>query len=183
MKEIIVNGEHYNSLAEACEYHNMNYDTVFARIQKGMTVEDAFNVPVRLNNTPITVNGETYNSIKEACKDLNMNYGTVLARIQRGMTVEGAFNVPVRLNNTPITVNVNGKTYNSLAEACKDLKMNYDTVFARIQKGMTVEDAFNAPIGSKNISVTVNGKTYNSIKKACKDLNMSMYRLGSRIFR
>jgi len=74
----------------------MNYGAVFARIQKGMTVEDAFNAPIGFKNISVTVNGKTYNSIKKACKDLNMNYDTVLSRIQRGMTVEDALNKPVK---------------------------------------------------------------------------------------
>ena len=46
-KQITVEGKTFNSIKEACKYYNLEYNTVYDRLNRGWSVEEAFELVPR----------------------------------------------------------------------------------------------------------------------------------------
>ena len=69
-------------------------------------------------------------------------------------------------------IRLNGKTYNSVYEACKKLKFSYSLALSRLAKGESVKVAFSkGKLINKGIEIVVDNKKYRSLEDARHQLN------------
>ncbi len=65
-----------------------------------------------------------------------------------------------------------GKSYNSVYEACKKLKISYSLALTRLARGETVEDAFfKGKLTQRRNQIKIGNKKYRSLEDARKKLN------------
>lgn len=86
MKKVTIEGKEYKSIREACKELDISYDTVAARIRRGVPFEEAF---TKVDKS-FTAFGKHYDSLMAACKELGLNYNTVRGRINYGFKYEDA---------------------------------------------------------------------------------------------
>ena len=189
-KEITIEGKTFYSIKEAAKYYNLALGTVNARLNRGWSIEEAFGLVERKNESfkPITVNGKTFKSIAEACRYYNLDYKTVLQRFcnyGHGWSIEEAFGL-VERKEKPRKGNeviLEGKTFPTIKEACKYYNLNYNTIYGRLDKGWTVEDAISVPVreGSRGKTVIVDGNEFISIAEACRYYNLKYNNVSTRL--
>ncbi|WP_093335135.1 hypothetical protein [Salibacterium halotolerans] len=82
------------TLPDICEKYGYDYSIIRARVQSGMTIDEAF----RFENEKeeITYNGET-KTVSEFARDNDMTYHQLKKRLMRGWTVERAIEQPLRI--------------------------------------------------------------------------------------
>ena len=183
-KQITIEGRTFNSINEAVKYYNLNYNKVWSRLNKGWTIEEAFELVQRKrkygDQREITVGGKTFTSIAEAARYYNIDNIKINNRLNRGWSIEEAFELVKKENNKgkkgkPITLE--GKTFDSIAEACRYYNLALSTVNARLNKGgWTNEEAFGLVERNcinKGKPITVEGKKFNSIKEASEYYNIN----------
>jgi group I intron endonuclease len=69
-------------------------------------------------------------------------------------------------------IKLNGKTYNSVYEACNKLKFSYKLALSRLAKGESVKNAFfKGKLLAKGIEVVIDNKKYRSLEDARLQLN------------
>ena len=144
-RSIVIDGNSFISIKEACDYYDLDYEKVRHRISNyGWSIEEAFELKQRdKSNKPITVEGKTFKSIKEACEFYNLSdITTIYSRLNNGWSIEEAFELKLRSkSNKPITIE--GKTFKSIRQACKYYNLNYKKVIHRLHNyGWTIEEAF-----------------------------------------
>ena len=164
---ITYKGVEYYSLAGLCREFGLVYQTVWARLDKGMTLEQAIDTPLkRHNNVPIIYKGKEYDNVKALCIKKNLNPGTIYLRLRQGMTLEQAIDTPIK---SVESVKFNGVTYSSLKALCEEFGVSYDSIRRRLfQHGMTLEEALSKPIKESScIPVSYKGRKYKSIKSLC----------------
>ena len=183
-KPIILEGIIYASRKEAARHYNINYSTLNARLARGWTVEEAFEIKKHEYyffedyDRIITLNGEEI-KIGDACKKYNISKQYYRARCLLGWTPEQIFGLEYRDNNcTP--VKIKNKSFPSIREACDYYKANYSTVINRVTRnGWNIEDAILTPAtvtnnkGGKRKPITVNGKRFETIKLASDYYNLN----------
>ena len=127
------------NLKEIAEHFNINYRTLCSRINKGMSIEDAVNIPIKDDEIKIyTVNGFTSN-LKQISKNFNINYDTLRNRINKqGMSIEEAVNTPVEEKGKIYTVN---EFTGNLTQISKHFGINRITIKYRLEHGFTIEEA------------------------------------------
>lgn len=118
------NGEK-KCLSEWCRVFGVEEMYIRARINKGMSFEDAMFTPKKEGH------------ILEQCKERGVNYRTVLSRMRnQGMCLEEAMSKSVRPCN--------------IAKRCREAGINYSTVIARMRNhGMTLEEAIQYQKGKR----------------------------------
>ena len=129
----------------------------------------------------LTINGVQYNTVKEACEDLGLNYGAVMTEKNRGKkTYEEVIEHKLKLNETR-TIEINGVTYSSMHEACRENGLDYARIKCHWDRHNTnpdvtiakyIELILNGDV-SLDSSVTINGVKYSSISSACKTLGIN----------
>lgn len=101
----------------------------------------------------LTINGVQYNTVKEACEDLGLNYGAVMTEKNRGKkTYEEVIEHKLKLNETR-TIEINGVTYSSMHEACRENGLDYARVKCHWDRHNTNPDVTIA----KYIELILNG--------------------------
>ena len=96
-RSIVIDGNSFISIKEACDYYDLDYDKVRSRLNNGWTIEEAFEFVERDDSCrSVNLEGKHFNSIKEACKYYNLEYNTVYDRLNRGWSVEEAFELVPR---------------------------------------------------------------------------------------
>lgn len=192
-KQITVEGKVFKSINEASKYYNVASSSVNRRLNNGWSIEEAFELVERKNarSKEVTLEGITYRSIKEACMYYCKDYDKIKHRLRTGWSVEEAFDLDEReymYKGSPRPIIIEGKSFESIKEACKYYKMDYDKVCSRLSaKGWTkkwsIEEAFELEIrkdgGYK--PVTVEGKTFRSVAEAARYYNMNYDTAKDRI--
>lgn len=87
---------------------------------------------------------------------------------------------------TRTTVFIDGKMYNSIADACNDKELNkhnisYATVLNRLKSGEWYTKDLFRKAGKKrksNNHPIINGKEYFSLQDACKDNSLNIHKLA-----
>lgn len=176
------NGIEYTSIISYCKATKTPFDLVYKRLQKGMIPDKA--VRVQEVNTRIrqdfTFNGKQYSSISKCLKDLKLpvDASIVCARMRRlNETVGEALNYYIeRTDEGAYTgVTYDGMHFNSLAEACKVLGLNYISVkdYRRVHD-ISSKDALDCFIRRAVwVDIQYRGKVYPNLISVCKvyDLN------------
>ena len=186
-KEITIEGKTFNSVTEAAKYYNLNCSTVYNRLNRGgWSIEEAFELvdieDSKKKAKEITVEGKTFDSIAEAAKYYNLAPGTVNTRLNKGWSIEEAFGLVERKNESFKPITVNGRTFESIAEACRYYNLKDNTVCARLKKGYSIDEAFK-PLNKKVMrkEITLEGKTFKSIREAAKYYNMAEDLISTRL--
>lgn len=138
----------------------------------------------------IIVEGKEFDSLSKACLHYGLPLSVVHSRLSIGWTIEEAFEiVPRKLvqkhQNKAYTndkVIVNGKEFQSCAEACRYFGVSYNTAMKRLERGYTLEDVFNPDYTNKRSKrVTVEGKEFRTIKAACDFYKKNKHTVESRL--
>ena len=83
-----------------------------------------------------------------------------------------------------ISLSVEGKTYNSIKEACKAYGISPQCFHYRVfKRGMSVEDALKSPKHIVKKEITINGVTYPSVQAACRAYNISNSTFEKRVYK
>ena len=132
-------------LGRWCEELGLNYDKTRIRINKlHWTVEKAFETKGNVRLRMVIYKGKA-KYLKDWCRELNFDYKLVLQRITKlHWSVEKAFETDVMpLERGAKLITYQGKTQ-YLAAWCKELGLNYQTIYARLVKyHWSIEKAFN----------------------------------------
>lgn len=128
----------------------------------------------------IVLEGVRYKSISSACDAYDISFTLVYSRLKNGWSVEEAFGLVERKNSkkgTLIKDQLDG--YNSLAEFCRRIGVDYNSVRMKIQMGSSLEEA----IISKRIPTVIKykGVEYVSITSACRALDLDYYTVCMRL--
>lgn len=86
-------GNEYNTVYEMCGHYNIGVQTYYKRIQRGYTLKEALEKPVRIRkdiDSIIDHIGNKYESIAEMCEHYNVNVKTYYNRLNHGCTLEYA---------------------------------------------------------------------------------------------
>ena len=83
------------TLLSLSEKYNINYDTLWHRINSGQSVLDAVNRIVKYNKRKYRFNGKTLN-LKELASETGIKYKTLHKRINEGWTLDRAINQVVK---------------------------------------------------------------------------------------
>lgn len=88
-------GRKYASQSVICGLVGISPSTVYSRMQKGMTFDQAVRAPVPPKPLYI-VRGKKYHSVRELARAFGLKRNTVGGRLERGWDVEMAVTKPVR---------------------------------------------------------------------------------------
>ena len=101
----------------------------------------------------ITVGGKTFKTKKEAAEYYNLNEEMVYGRLRRGIPIEEAFELIPRKRKYGVQreITVGGKTFETIADACKYYNLKESKVRDRInQLDWSIEEAFELVPRRKN---------------------------------
>jgi len=149
MNSVIINGVKFSSMSSACRKFRVSRSTFRDRINKGMSVKKALgiskqetNPDTNSNKLPIIIDGVTYHSKISLCKAFKINPGSLYNRINRGMSIIEALKVPKSNAGTKgQIVTVDDVEYPSKTAACNAFGVTINTLYYRINRGMSFEDA------------------------------------------
>lgn len=172
-------GKMYPSIRSLAIERRMPYQTLRARLEKGMSVEEAIqdDVPRIYRGAPIEYAGKIYPSIKALAEEQQIPYNKLRVRLCRGMTVEEA------LSASGPSIEYGGKTYLSIKSLADELHVPYCRLRHRLKKGMAVDEALqnNRLYSYKGHPVEYKGKLYPSICSLAKELPIPYYTLLYRL--
>lgn len=104
--KVVIKGVSFPTIKEACEALNLDPNTIRARIQRGYSIEDAFEGNLHPRSSPtaksIEFNGVTYPSIESLAQKFDTQASIFQRRIKRGWTTEEALEInppPPRFRN------------------------------------------------------------------------------------
>ncbi len=96
-KTIRINGAEFSSFTEAARHFGLDPDVARARVKKGWTLKEAFNLKVRKkkrdshNSRAIIVDGKEYPSVSAAARAYKQPLSRVLVRLKLGWSIDNAF--------------------------------------------------------------------------------------------
>ena len=186
---ITIDGIYFETLLKACEYYNIKYKTVLARLNKlGWSIEEAFELVYRDNRCEnIILDGIEYKSISDAAKKYGLKCNLINERIRHGWSIEEAFelvDISHRLHNNDGII-IDGIYFETFLKACEHYNMNSGTVYGRIKKGWDINSAFTIPIlhkgGKRGNPITVNHIKFESLREACRYYELNYNTIHDRI--
>lgn len=119
-----------------------------------------------MNRKIYEYDGKEFTSVQALAEYVGVNPITLGARLRRGISIaEACDKKDFRCN-----YNLDGNTYKSVSQICKDHEKNGDLVRNRLKYGYSLNDALNKP---KNVTrqgkpIVVDGVLYNSVKAALR---------------
>lgn len=126
-KSIAVADVTYPNIVQACEAHELDHRTVAARVRRGWTIAQAFNLEpapaVMPTGKAIAVGGRAFSTVAEACRAMDKPKALIASRLQLGWSPDQAFGLAPppppsgEKNGKPIAVA--GVTYTSLVKAAE----------------------------------------------------------------
>lgn len=146
-KPVVIDDVEYATREAAAQAWNVPVTTFVRRLNEGFTPSEAVRVK-RKGVKSVSIQGKVFHSIGEAAKFYNINYGCFQARLVKGWTAEEAAGVvprkvePKKWRKTGAEVTVAGVKYRSLTSAAKQRGFNYSCVKRRVDKGLTIAQAF-----------------------------------------
>lgn len=150
MTNITYNGEEYHSLMELCYKLNKPYNTVLYRLDKGMSLSQAIELPIASTGRShgfesIDHLGNVYASKRKMAAAYGKRYQTVDRRLKLGWSLEDALtkdSTPLELRHSVLpSVDHTGRVFNSPIEMCKFYNIPKCVVAQRLRIGYTLEDA------------------------------------------
>jgi hypothetical protein len=141
-----------------------------------------------MSSIEIKFNSKTYSSIAELAHAFSLNTSSIGRRLRDGWTPEEAVGLAHRKRKGHGNkVVINGVSYPTIKEACEALKLDPSTIRARIQRGYSIEDAFEGNLHPRCSpaakSIQFNGLTYPSIESLAQKFGTKASILQRRIKR
>lgn len=177
-------GNIFNSQKEMCEYWNVDRNSFDKRLQSGWSVEKALTTPTKKykkkhfeRNAIIDHEGNKFNSQKEMCEYWKIDKDAFSKRLDSGWTLEDALTKPKGYNpqkreKTKCADHM-GNEFDSLAEMANAYGISPGTVYSRLQKGWTVEEALQTVPNSSKACCDHLGREFKSLNELCKFWNIS----------
>lgn len=151
-REITVDGVRYRSIRNACLTHDLDYEIVKSRMERGWTVDKAFHTPVQRGSgtnqqgfgvrdkcSPYCGPDKKYPSVHAMCLAHGVSYQTFVYRVRHGQSVKDALH--------PVWRDDEGRAYRSKESMCAAHHADPAVFDARIRRGWSVGDALNVPAG------------------------------------
>ena len=195
-----VEGKRFKTYDELSKYYGVKVVTIRTRLKRGLSLEEALGVAktpdlrFKKNNlkkskrsakdVDLVVDGVKYESFSQLAKSFGLKPYIVTQRINEyGYTAEEAVKKPLKGKK----INVQGKDFNSIAEASRHFNKSAATVQSNLKRGLTVDEAmgFKKRRTSRNVLYDWKGKEY-TIKELTtllsKEHNIPQSILYSRIY-
>jgi hypothetical protein len=198
-----VEGMVFADLPSIAKEYSMTERSIYKRYSRGKRNDDLVPLKRRKNYVKpkkifkFFINGVGYNSKAEACRKNNIKYITYRKRIIGGWTEEEALGLQNRQiihTNSLASENYHGKkriagkkiilegrTYNSIAEASKFYNKDAESVRQLIISGRTPEEAFGLNTIFSKHSILYQGKKYKNLKDLANKINFPYKLLSSRV--
>ena len=182
---VCVSGVTYRSIAEAARTLGIPAPVVLKRREKGWSLERSLTTPNHINRNPVTFSGKTYVSMAELARQHGMTPQRLHELVhRRGMTIKQAVDlVALNAHGVCVSVCVSGVTYRSITEAAGTLGIPASAVFARREKGWSLERSLTTPNLCNRKPVTFSGKTYVSMAEFARQHGMTPARLQGLVHR
>jgi len=206
--QFTVEGVQYYLIKDIADAYNLPMNTVYKRFSRGKKGDDLIPENKRKNyvkHEPIKkeeklkfyVKGIGYKSGADACRKNNVKYVTFIKRLQWGWTESEALGIDQRKNISRRMLAhkeyhgkkrtkgkeaiVNGRVFNSVADAARFYKRNPDSVanMMRIKK-LTLEQVLNVKPYETSNTIKYKGKIYKNLKHLSKEINFPFNLLRSR---
>lgn len=146
------NGMQFSSLAELCRYTGIGYSTAYARLAKGMSIEDSVNLNVCSNDRrSIRCQdhlGKEYASHKEMAEAYGLTWSAVYRRLNLGWALEKALTTKVG-DSKDCAVDHLGNEFCSISKMLDFYGIDRNTYSVRLNRGWSLEDALTVPKGCK----------------------------------
>ncbi len=191
----IVEGVSYRDLPSIAKEYGITERAIYKRYSRGKRGDDL--VPKKKLKNYVKpklkykhlINGVGYKSIAEACRKNNVKNITYRKRIEWGWSPEEALGIKMR-ENIPITsvfhkkyhnkkrikgreVSVDGKKFQSIAEASRFFNKEVKNVEQHLKKGRTIRQALGLDIIETKNLVIYEGKKYRSISELANKFGLS----------
>ena len=171
-KKVKVHTLEFNSIRQAAIHFGVSDRTVYKRLDRGWTLEQALGIepPPAGNNKSVKVGGVDYPSVNEAARAYGIDAAVVHNRLRRGKSIDEAFSagpLPNHGRSKPITLA--GMSFGSVKAAAEHYGVDPYTAQWRIRNGWGPEQAMEltpAPIHSRPL--TFGGKQYDSIAQLAR---------------
>jgi group I intron endonuclease len=188
-KVIRYKGKTYLSLSHLASAFGLDSEVVRRRLVAGYDLETAVEHTEHLFRKPCVVEGVRYSSEKVAAEHYGLSHKKVHRRRKRGWTLRQALGLDSRKKSktAPKGILVQGTTYESRRAAADHYRLEYRTVLARLNKGWSVEEAFELTKRREKTDhynaqeVIVRGVTYHSMSAAARALNVPFHRVQMRL--
>lgn len=176
-------GNEYNTIREMCKAWGIQQSRFTTRINKGMSLKDALETPVKShskNTNPEDHLGNRFNSRKEMCEYWGIKEDALKSRLKKGMTLEEALTTPVKERqwNTECTDHL-GNHFKSIREMCRYHNINYQTYQRRIENGLSVEESLRGV--EKHCVYDHKGIAYESIRQMCEAYGKACTTIQNRL--
>lgn len=149
-----INGLEFNSLNEIAKHFNIKIGQLQTRIyQQKMSIQEAVNhKPKKLKREIqkrkiITQDGEVFSSVYEISKKYDLTQAVIERLLKKNESIKNY----KKDSKSRYEVTINGNTYKSFTEYCKIHNLNRDTVYSRLKRGYTFEDAIDEKLKKTKI--------------------------------
>ena len=199
----LVEGVTYTSLPSIAKEYGITERAIYKRYSRGKRGDDLVPEKKRKNyikperKYKLYVNGVGYNSVADLCRKNGVKYITYRMRLRHGWSQEEALGIKMRKNihqNSLFNKKYNGKRrkigkeviidgrkFNSIAEASNFYKRDPEAVRTQILKGRTLREALGLDLADTNYVISYKGKKYKSLPILTKSLGLSYNLIASRI--
>ena len=141
-----IGNKQYSSLKEISDVYKLPVSTVLARLDQGLTLEEAVAAP-RWSHTKVAINDQQFPSIASASRHYGLNPELVRGRLGKGWSIEEALETIKRKkkitnhNNKGKNVTVQGVEYKSIKEAALAHGFKPRFISNRVKRGLSIEEA------------------------------------------
>ncbi|MBI2608302.1 MAG: hypothetical protein HYW47_01745 [Deltaproteobacteria bacterium] len=187
-KPFSIEGNHFDSIAEAARFYDINESTVRHRLKSGWSRKQAFGIVgrPRKDRIKIKVNNIEYSSLTEAARAHNLAPSIVWQRRRRGCSIEELFSKDcLPLKGKSRTIVVQDKTYPSAKIAAVKFGVHYSKVRWRLKNGWSPEQACGIeerPVKQRR-PVSFRGKQHESMSTFARYYEKDPRLIGARLRR
>lgn len=168
--EYIYKNKTYKSLMELSNELNINYNTLYKRInEQNLSVKEAIENPID-NIKRVIYKNKSY-TINQLSKLSGISKSTLNYRLGTGMTPEEAMAKKIQGYKGITYKNI---TYNSLVELSDDIGVNAKYVGNYLRQGFTIDESIQLYRDNIKNPITYKGITYDSITNLALDNDLSL---------
>lgn len=167
----------FNSLHEVAEHFEIDYDKLVAEVKASKNPQKKIITGAvgKLRHKELFYKGKPI-STEEIMEMTGLSKAIIRKRAQRGWTAEKIINTPVQERKIQ-TFEIGGKIYHGAGELAKAFKMSARTVQARLNAGMTPEEAVFTPVKETDKKQSghywIGGNHYETVAEVCQAYGLS----------